>query len=342
MKSEKQISIFYSWQSDLPKQTNLNAIRQSIRSSANNVESLIDNVIINLDEATRDVPGSPSIPQTIFQKIENSDIFICDLTTINTDAINTKRKTPNPNVLIELGFAVSQLGWHRIIMLFNTKYSEFKDLPFDIDRHRASQYLIVDKNDKNGRNKLIDLLNVALKSIIDNNPTKPNDNKELTNSERIRKRDIFNIRLIFSSFHTKTFDRFFLEMPSIIIHEIFYYKDLFDEIYCSSEFHIYDEKLKSILDNILKYWGKSLSFYKHYDLEHHGDNYKFYTPSDEFENKEAQNDYDTILENVKLLRNEFDSFLRHIRKEFIEIEIKKESDLAFEKFNIYWKKRLKL
>jgi len=94
------------------------------RSATNSVENQIDDVIFKLDEATRNVPGSPNIPMTIFDKIIKSDIFICDLTTINTNATDIQRKTPNPNVLIELGFAISQLGWHRIIMLFLTSHTK--------------------------------------------------------------------------------------------------------------------------------------------------------------------------------------------------------------------------
>lgn len=43
--------MFYSWQSDLPKETNLNGIRQALRVSANEVENLIENISVELDEA---------------------------------------------------------------------------------------------------------------------------------------------------------------------------------------------------------------------------------------------------------------------------------------------------
>ncbi|PHR71872.1 MAG: hypothetical protein COA67_05640 [Lutibacter sp.] len=334
MEIEKQITIFYSWQSDLPKQTNLNAIRQSIRSATNSVEDQIDDVVFKLDEATRNVPGSPNIPMTIFEKITKSDIFICDLTTINTDATDIQRKTPNPNVLIELGFAISQLGWHRIIMLFNTTFGEFSDLPFDIDRHRASQYKICDKNDKNGKGGLTSLLKIAIASIVSENPLKPSENNELTPKEKKRNRDLKNIKLILTAFHSKTFDTFLEEMPAIIINEIFYYKDLFIEIYDSSEFHIYDKKTKTILDNIKKYWNKSLSFYQHYDKQHNGNDYKFYTPMDVFESEKSQTDFYVILDTVRLLRKEYEKLLEYLRKEYLEIDLKNESDIAYEKYII--------
>ena len=66
---DKKTVVFYSWQSDLPKATNLNGIRQALRIAANNVENSIDNTSVELDEATRNTPGSPNIPFTIFEKI---------------------------------------------------------------------------------------------------------------------------------------------------------------------------------------------------------------------------------------------------------------------------------
>ncbi|MGB8192315.1 MAG: hypothetical protein WCF67_10375, partial [Chitinophagaceae bacterium] len=135
--------IFYSWQSDLPKLTNLNAIRQVLRDASSMIESEIEDIRIEIDEATRDLPGSPNIPKAIFGKISASDIFVCDVTTINTNTSADLRRVPNPNVLIELGYAVATLGWDRIIMLFNTVHGNFpNDLPFDIDRHRATKFTI--------------------------------------------------------------------------------------------------------------------------------------------------------------------------------------------------------
>ena len=103
------LTIFFSWQSDLPKETNQNAIRECLRNASSLVESQVDEASINLDEATRSTSGSPNIPLTIFSKIHTCDIFVCDITTINSD--QTGKKTPNPNVLIELGYAISTLGW---------------------------------------------------------------------------------------------------------------------------------------------------------------------------------------------------------------------------------------
>jgi hypothetical protein len=47
-------------------------------------------------------------------------VFVADVTPIN--AGSDHRLCPNPNVLIELGYAVKALGWSRIVMVLNTAY----------------------------------------------------------------------------------------------------------------------------------------------------------------------------------------------------------------------------
>lgn len=115
------VSIFYSWQSDLPDKANRGLIRKSLGMAAVelNSEDSID-ALIDIDEATRNVSGSPNIASTIFDKIKQADIFVCDLTKSaeNENCQGERRKYCNPNVAIELGFAIALLGWPRIIIIF--------------------------------------------------------------------------------------------------------------------------------------------------------------------------------------------------------------------------------
>lgn len=75
--------------------------------------------------AIREETGMPDITESIFTKISNSSVFIADISIINDAWIN--RKTPNPNVLIELGYAARTLGWDKIICIFNSDYGSFND-----------------------------------------------------------------------------------------------------------------------------------------------------------------------------------------------------------------------
>jgi len=163
---KKSYSIFYSWQSDLKFKNNKNLILNSLRKSKKKLEKDGKRIEleINLDRDTKNESGSPSIPEIIFKKISNSDIFICDITIINNSFLNRKLKkrlSPNPNVLIELGYAINLLGWERIICINNLKYNKLEDLPFDIRNHRITTY----HSDKNNKN-FLNSINFAVNSII--------------------------------------------------------------------------------------------------------------------------------------------------------------------------------
>lgn len=112
-----EIKVFYAWQSDWQTASNRALIRHALRAASNAVESLAGAPLrIDIQEATRDEPGSPNIPALILAKIESSDIFICDISTINRGAPTAFRRVPNPNVTFELGYAAAHLGWDRVVM----------------------------------------------------------------------------------------------------------------------------------------------------------------------------------------------------------------------------------
>lgn len=144
-----ELKIFYSWQSDLPKNQNLNFIETSIKDALKRLRQQKPiSLDIKLDKATRNLAGSPDIAESIFSKIGNSSIFIADISIINKD-YDGLRKTPNPNVLVELGYAARSLGWEKIICVYNTDFGNYNDLPFDLRNRR-----ILDYTSKNGKDEL--------------------------------------------------------------------------------------------------------------------------------------------------------------------------------------------
>ena len=80
---KQEINIFYSWESDLPKDSNYEAIENSLEHAILAIKEKKEYVTFSIDEATRNESGSPDIPSTIFSKISRSDIFVGDITTIN-------------------------------------------------------------------------------------------------------------------------------------------------------------------------------------------------------------------------------------------------------------------
>lgn len=133
-------TIFFSWQSDLPNSANRNYIekclKQAVKSLKTDVEYKLE---LNIDRATKNEIGTVDIAESIFNKINRACFFIADVSIINGKSRKYK-KTPNPNVLIELGYAAKTMGWDKIICIFNSSYGSINDLPFDIRNRRILSY----------------------------------------------------------------------------------------------------------------------------------------------------------------------------------------------------------
>ncbi len=166
---KKDYTIFYSWQSDLPSSENRNLIETCIKLAIKAIKKPHDEKIdveVNIDRDTLNRSGSPNIADIIFEKIRKSDIFICDVSLINkhwTNKLTKARLSPNPNVLIELGYAIHFLGWERVICVNNSKFGQIEQLPFDLHGHRVANYCSLDKDYKQ---KLTLLFKAAISSII--------------------------------------------------------------------------------------------------------------------------------------------------------------------------------
>lgn len=159
---KKNFTVFYSWQSDLPDSNKV--IAKSIEGAIKELAQISEfDYQISLDRDTKDASGSPDITKTIFNKIKVTDIFICEVTSINNLPEYNLRKTPNPNVLIELGFATFALGWDRIICINNLKYSTEQMLPFDIRNHRVLRF---NSDDQNAKQDLKGKIKHAINTII--------------------------------------------------------------------------------------------------------------------------------------------------------------------------------
>lgn len=160
-----EVNIFYSWQSDLPNNKNRGFIQDCIEKAVNQISEEKIHLEIAIDRDTQGLTGTPDIASSIFSKIDNTTIFIADISIINSN--DTSRKTPNPNVLIELGYAAKTIGWNNIISIFNTEYGSIEDLPFDLRFRRPLSYQITNTDNKsNDRLKLVDIIKREISSII--------------------------------------------------------------------------------------------------------------------------------------------------------------------------------
>ena len=150
-----KVSIFYSWQSDLSGKTNRYFIEDAIKKSLKEINK--DNRIVAcIDRDTKDELGSPDIRSSIFHKINHSKFFVCDV------SLNDNR-VPNPNVLIELGYAIKVLGWSKIICLFNSQTGNIEDLPFDINHNRVTPY---NPELPDAKNKLAEIVSINVNDLF--------------------------------------------------------------------------------------------------------------------------------------------------------------------------------
>jgi hypothetical protein len=335
-------TLFYSWQSDLPSDTNQRAISGCIKSAMVSIEDELDDVKLNYDEATRDETGSPDIPATILRKISGADLFICDVTTINSNDTAT-RKTPNPNVLLKLGFAVAVLGWERVIMVFNQNYGDFRlELPFDLEKRRVIPFKITDKKDKSGKGDLTKKLEAGIKAIVEMRPPKPTDSRQKSPDEIKRAKDISSVESLLGVIHIQTMDYFIDSLPDRVIDRIFFFWHSFQEIYDTTAFHIYDSHLAKLVREFRDKWGETLGHGDMYSGSQGRGSYIFHKPMDIFPNKKAEEAYDQIAQEAAELKFFFKELIQYLRDNYIEIDIDELSKNALQAYVDHEKSMLDL
>lgn len=170
--------IFYAWQSDRPANLCRTLIRNALDDAKKRIQAdlaIEDAPAIEIDQDTQGKPGSPPVAETILQKIRESDAFVADLTFTSKRADEKESPVPNPNVLIEYGYALHTLGHERVVAVFNKEFGDCEDLPFDISHRRwpstyrtsgggsDEQFQVVRQRE---RRKLAGKLAVAIKTIM--------------------------------------------------------------------------------------------------------------------------------------------------------------------------------
>jgi hypothetical protein len=134
-------TVFLSWQSDRPSREGRQFIEEALRSALKkiNLDFQVEEPErepLQFDKDTKNVPGSPPIAETILRKIDRAAIFVPDLTSVAERS--NGGLIPNPNVLIEYGYALKTLGPHRIVAVMNEAYGapSRESLPFDLGHQR--------------------------------------------------------------------------------------------------------------------------------------------------------------------------------------------------------------
>ena len=181
---DKEIkNIFYSWQSDLDSDSTINFIENVIgiviKELKKEGELRVEPV---LDRDISGETGSPDITRAIFDKVKNSCIFIGDVSIIKKIRSEKKVKsTPNPNVLIELGYALGVIGEEKVILVMNEHFGKVGTLPFDLSHRHVKTFTLTPNASKEDIEEAETVLKRKLKSeikqILQNEPISSHNTK---------------------------------------------------------------------------------------------------------------------------------------------------------------------
>ncbi|NID10637.1 hypothetical protein [Fibrivirga algicola] len=142
--------IFFSWQLDTDPEYNKRLVIRALDKAIDIIKRRYStNLLVDLAPDRADAPnqpGSRNILDVIEAKIEECQIFLADLTFVNTyktyktERVKSRKKAGlNNNVVIELGQAKALIGDERIIKVMNTSYGTPTPrfpFPFDIAQDR--------------------------------------------------------------------------------------------------------------------------------------------------------------------------------------------------------------
>ena len=116
-----KMTAFYAWQSDTAPKFNRELIDKALRDAAKRLsEDSSLAVEIMTDSDTQGVPGTPPITETVLKKIDGSEIFVPDVTFVGRTEAG--KLLPNPNVMMEFGYALRAKTHAAIMPIMNTSF----------------------------------------------------------------------------------------------------------------------------------------------------------------------------------------------------------------------------
>lgn len=330
-KKKSTVHIFYSWQSDSPTKTNLNAIRKALGDACKRLEAANPTLKLVPDEATRDTSGSPKITDKILEKIDAAAIFIADITTVTPPG--TDRPCPNPNVGFELGYAVATLGWNRIVLLFNKTIGSFPaDLPFDFAQNRATPYTYSMSDLPAKRNELSKLLEVAVQAVLDKNPKRPAELKGVSREKIEHDHDLKSMCWLMDTLHIPTLQQHILEMPHLLTDKAVWFFESFRGVACNSLFSVYDPILRNAVDKLNRSWHQVISHSDQYHSTSSGTSHVFSNPGDSPMIGSRQEAWDEIDSGRYEMAEGLDTILGRLRADYIEIDIMQTNERAWQSY----------
>ena len=183
------MKVFWSWQSDTPGKTGRFFVRDCLLEAINRIkrsDELVEPTeretrdALHLDSDRQGVAGSPDLADLILKKIDESEVLVADVTPVSRiagkrladGARSPPKRNMNPNVAIELGYALKSRGTEKVLMVLNEHYGKRQHLPFDL-AHKAGPLLYNLKPDaikeeiELEKQKLVEQLTNALRPYVE-------------------------------------------------------------------------------------------------------------------------------------------------------------------------------
>jgi hypothetical protein len=159
--------VFFAFQMDIEDKFGKGFIQSAIEIAITRFKAEGTNV--SLDFGFRKTPGTPLLIDEMLRKSNESDMVIVDLTytsakeflaaeIVGEDADSTwisipkgdRKPSPNPNVLLETGYAWAKKGTYRTLVVMNEAYGSPSDLPVDLKGFRwGITYNLNESNNEN-------------------------------------------------------------------------------------------------------------------------------------------------------------------------------------------------
>lgn len=332
MTTKADKKLFYSWQSDSDERVNKLFQRDVLKMALKGLKKSDPELAARLLQDTTGTTGTPEIAGTIFDRIDDSFCVASDISIINPDS--DERKTPNPNVLLELGYAAKSIGWDRIITFFNSHYGKVEDLPFNIRGRRPTvRYELApnvsDEELQKSATHLAQSLQRQIKDILAlKGPVVLSPSSETKDVRLRRERDVKNLKTVLSYVSTMAIERHakFFRESEVIHYDIFTYATYLESFITSSRFHLYDTKLKELLSKLTEALGKTLSYGQFFSW-HDGHLYKFIR-GDWYQNDEDEKAATQLHKEMLELDDVLKEFTTYVNEHYLEIDLTKLNRVA--------------
>jgi hypothetical protein len=127
--------VFYAWQNQRLQRLNRHLIRIALNLAAKDIsDDPTAGIQVRIESDTENELGHVPVTDTILRKIAACDAFVPDLTFVaKTEA---GKLVPNPNVMLEYGYALRGKSHSVMIPVMNTAYGPPEHLPFDMGHLR--------------------------------------------------------------------------------------------------------------------------------------------------------------------------------------------------------------